>query len=277
MAIEETGISRQRFLEVILAQENPDLTNVVVVFDVDQVLAEIMVDQVRTYNELLNLDIPEEEMRISVYHRQTFEVPQIANRRKQDKDTQQTDKILFEQARGIILESEDIHLNFPPMAGAVSGVSLLSSLFEKYHGAFGGYFTARRPKAGAVTPQWLDKNGFRKGKVVVCTDSKDKLKKIIQQFSLEEESTNTRVFLLDDSIQSLAQAAKTLLNETDDDELKKITQRALSRITVGAFSYTQEELSEMQEVNGAKFSVVPFPWWTTENISSIIKTLSSLR
>ncbi len=277
MAIEETGISRQRFLELILAQENPDLTNVVVVFDVDQVLAEIMVDQVRTYNELLKLDIPEEEIRISGYHRQTFDVPQIANRRKQDQDTQQTDNMLFEQARSIILESEDIHLNYPPMAGAVSGVSLLSSLFEKYHGTFGGYFTARRPKAGAVTSQWLEKNGFREGTVVVCTDSKDKLTKIIRQFSLEEASTNTRVFLLDDSIQSLAQAAKTLLNETNDPIAQQRIKGALSRVTVGAFSYSQDDLLEMEGVNETPFSVVSFPLWTTDAIRSTIKTLSIKR
>lgn len=268
----ETGFTQQQYLEIVLAKEKPNLKNVVLLYDVDQVLADILEDQVRAYNNSLDLDIPEKEMKTAVYNRQTFDVPQIGNRRTEDKEKNQKDStnMLFETARSYILNDPMIHLRFPSIPGSASGSTLLKTMIETYDGTFGGYYTARAPKAGAVTHDWLQKHNFPDGDVIVCNDSKQKLQNIIDNFHLTNPENQSTIFLLDDSVPNLIKASHDLIKESSEDKQESL-KYALSHIIIGAFSYTQEELTEKYP---SELSIIPFPFWTVDTIGKTITSLS---
>ncbi len=249
-----------RAIEIFpLEQSNPkegvvDFSNVVMILDVDQVLADMMIGHLNGYNQELALGMSQDEI-VDYAHtyRKTFDVPPIKDFRAQHKE-------LFDAARNRIRTDVQLHSEFPALENSIQGAMLMQNLIETHQGKFGGYFTARPPEIGASTPAWLEKHGFPAGEVVVSNDSKHKLLTIIEAFQLTDTPV-TSILLIDDSIDSLVDSANKLLEEHPE------YHEVLSRITVAAFSYETHEIQSF--IGASPLTVVPFPGWNIDYLQQL--------
>lgn len=144
-----------------LERRDYNLSGVVVLVDVDQVLADMMVGHLQRYNNELNLKMTDREIKKAArIFRSTFDVPQIKDAREKNEDT-------FQKTRKSIRDDVNLHRVFPVVPNAIQSLHALYRIIERSQGKFGGYYTARTVATGAITDDWLQNNRFPRGQVYV--------------------------------------------------------------------------------------------------------------
>src|SRR5689334_22475772 len=102
-------------METQPVEHEPQGTELKLVLDVDQVLADMMLGHINAYNTELSLGMTEEEMvYASKKYKQTFDVPPIKTFKEKNPNS-------FQEARAEILNNEVLHLNFPPIEDSQAG------------------------------------------------------------------------------------------------------------------------------------------------------------
>lgn len=225
--------------------------------DIDETLASgVVYRHMRLYNRILKLGMSKEQItEAGSKYRKTFDVPEIISFRAQGEENEKC----FQQVRSAIRVSKALHRTLEKIHKSQPGVFILTHATDNQ-----GYYTVRPEEMREPTKQWLKRKGFYKDeKVVICTDHKDKLEKI-----LSNGQPDSSKILIDDSLDGLVKAATQINGDTKKNNV-------LQNLTLVGFGYTQEEISEkysgFTEQTGVR--LLALPNWETDNVLKLLENM----
>jgi len=217
------------------------------------------------YNRRLELGMTDTQVAATETYPKTFDVPQILKWRAQGETAER----IFQEARAEIRTSDKVHLDFNELPGSVAGAMALAVLGDV------SYYTVRTPQVERTTKDWLNNKGFPNPEVVViCSDPKDKLRKVIADklipsYDISGDEMPT-VIIVDDSFAQLVKAADEIV--TEDPTMRQ----HVERIILVGFGLPREEIQlrgEFYPKSGLR--TLALPDWQRENVDNLISTLAA--
>lgn len=246
----------------------------IIILDVDQTITGGLVRaHTMLYNTALGLGMTQKELDAldpEITFRKTFDVPQIKQFREKGEDAERR----FQEVRGGIRLSKEVHSNFSALPDSQQGV-------KKLHEEFGSlyYYTGRTREVINPTTSWLESQDFpRPQEVIICASARDKIFKVLRDWILTRGDSginyltdDRRVVVIDDNFSALISEAEKLWARYS------VMRRAMSGLVLVCFGVNEEQKAEILDENFLSEHVpvrtFALQSWSSQHVKELIGKL----